>query len=279
MRPQPPLARVPGTGAEVLVRPDGTAVVRTAAGRFLRLQSLPPGLLGVLAQGSDGDDQALEYLNALRVELFSREAGDSEARWPTARKTVDLIGTGAVIDELAHVLSGWGVDAHRYITGDDLFSARQEDPGGEGLVIAYAASPAERTGWDRLDRLSQVGTAWLRAYCEGENCFVDPISLAVDDPSSEQVRRRRVAASLVPDELEAWQRAGSTDAAPLPSGARILLVGRILAVALAWAQQTDMLLDYRRTLWKFASATGTLSEHPVLAYPPPYVPDQPSTRQ
>ena len=80
--------------------------------------------------------------------------------------------------------------------------------------------------------------------------------------------RRRLATSFVPREFDAWQRA-SAAAAPPCLAARTLTAGRILTVALAWAQGSSALEGYRGTLWKLVPATGAISEHPVLAYDPP----------
>jgi hypothetical protein len=49
----------------------------------------------------------------------------------------------------------------------------------------------------------------------------------------------------------------------------MLTTSRILTLALAWAQGSASLTEYRSTLWKLVPATGTISEHPVLAYDPP----------
>ncbi|WP_210407097.1 hypothetical protein [Prauserella flavalba] len=281
---------MPATGAQVLIDFDGTAMVRTSAGRFLRLQAPPPGLWDVLTGASAGDEATAAYLAALQEEMTSREAADARHRWPVSRRTVGLLGSGAVIDELAQALGEWGVSTQRYATSAQLLATRHPGPEGEPvtgeggsvapvLVIAYADSPAERADWDRLDVLPGAGVAWLRAYREGGNCFVDPIGVTAEDPGSEQVRRRRLAASLVPGQLAAWQRAAPADGRPMPSSARIFLVGRILAVSLAWAQETALLEEYRQTLWKFVPATGTVSEHPVLGYAPPHVPDEPVIRR
>ncbi|PXY25826.1 hypothetical protein BAY59_19805 [Prauserella coralliicola] len=284
------VAHVPATGAHVLIDSDGAAMVRTSAGRFLRLQAPPPGLWDVLAGDSAGDEATAAYLAALQEEMASREAADAQHRWPASKRTVGLLGSGAVIDELAQALGDWEVSTQRYATSAQLLATGHPGPDGEpvnggggpvacDLVIAYADSGAERADWGRLDVLPGEGVAWLRAYREGENCFVDPIGVTAEDPGSEQVRRRRLAASLVPGQLAAWQRAAPADGRPIPSSARTFLVGRILAVALAWAQETALLEEYRQTLWTFVPATGTVSEHPVLGYAPPYVPDEPVIRR
>ncbi|MFD0802624.1 hypothetical protein ACFQZU_15035, partial [Streptomonospora algeriensis] len=73
-------------------------------------------------------------------------------------------------------------------------------------------------------------------------------------------------------ELAAWQRSASHAPPALPAAARILLLGRILTVALAWAQETDELARFRTTLWKYVSASATATEHTVLGYPEPFDP-------
>ncbi|MDA0565225.1 hypothetical protein LG943_12990 [Streptomonospora sp. S1-112] len=286
MTPEPHVARVPGSGADALVEHDGTGVVRTSAGAFLRLQHPPAGLADALTGAPAGDDESGAYAAKLTAEMAAREAADAERRWPAARRNVGLVGEGALIEALADALTGWGVAPARFPDGAALLAAPGADPAGGDLpdaaagdrpgaappwdlVIAYADTPAARAGWDALDSLPGHGAAWLRAYREGQVCFVDPISLSTDDPTAEQVRRRRLAASTVPRELDAWQRAAAGSAEELPTAARTLVAARILTVALAWAQRADTLETYRGTLWKLVAATGTLSEHPVLAYDPP----------
>ncbi|PDP87351.1 hypothetical protein CQJ94_12815 [Glycomyces fuscus] len=285
MPPEPSIARVPETGAHVIVDNGGTGVVRTSSGRFLRLVSPPPGLLEVLGGASNGDGDAAAYAEALRARMSAREEEEAQQRWPGPRRGVALVGGGPLVDAVADALTGWGVAVSRHTDGGSLLAAmdgaaddRRGDTGTAGsrgggvrpwgLVVAYADSPAERLGWDRLDALPNRGVAWLRAYREGENCFVDPICLDGDDPGSEQVYRRRLAASFVPRELDAWRHAAAA-AAPPSAAAHVLMTGRLLTLALAWAQGSEALGSYRGTLWKLVPATGTISEHPVLAYDPP----------
>ncbi|GAA1530839.1 MAG: hypothetical protein ACTMKZ_00665 [Brevibacterium aurantiacum] len=270
------LTEVPDTGASILLDHAGAGVARTASGRFLRLQSPPPRLVGTLAGTDEGTTQSREHAADLSAELQAREAADAQIRWPARRRQVVLIGTGEVPDDVAAALQQWEVCVTRHRNADEFDAARDQ---GSDLVIAYAAVPADRDAWAGLDRLPKAGTAWLRAYREGEICFVDPVSVTEDDPTSEHVRRRRLAASLVPEELAAWQAAAPTSNAPLPVAARAWCVARILSVAAAWAQDTPEVERYRRTLWKLVPATGTKSEHPVIAYPTPYAPDARATRR
>ncbi|GAA1456735.1 hypothetical protein NE857_18015 [Nocardiopsis exhalans] len=285
MPPEPSVSPVPGTGAHAIVDSAGTGVVRTSSGRFLRLVSPPDDLPDVLGGASSADGKTAAYAEALRAKVSAREEEDAQHRWPGPRREVALIGTGPLVDAVAEALTGWGAAVTRHTDGDALLdsidgaaASDRPDSGtaglrGEGtppwgLVIAYADSPAERLGWDRLDALPGQGVAWLRAYREGENCFVDPLSLDGDDPGAEQVYRRRLAASFVPRELDTWRRA-AVACAPPSAAAHTLMTGRLLTLALAWAQGADALEGYRGTLWKLVPATGTISEHPVLAYDPP----------
>ncbi|MDA2806058.1 hypothetical protein [Nocardiopsis suaedae] len=273
MTTDPRIARVPGSGADALLGRDGSGAVRTSSGRFLRLQNPAPGLIGALT-GEPGEDTGggdgaagAAYAERLAAEMAARETDDAERRWPGGRRDVALVGQGAPVDALAGALAEWGLSAARFPAAADLPADRAWD-----LVIAYADAPRERAGWDALDGLPERGAAWLRAYREGGVCFVDPIAVSAEDPTAEQVRRRRLAASPVPGDLDAWQRgaAASSDAPePLSSAASTLLAGRMLTVALAWAQRTDALEGYRGTLFKFVSANGALTEHPVLAYDAP----------
>ncbi|MBB6174915.1 hypothetical protein HNR23_004975 [Nocardiopsis mwathae] len=291
MTPPPPIARVPGSGAHVLIERDGTGVVRTSSGTFLRLRHPPAGLIDALTGSPTDDEETGAYAEKLTAEMAAREDGDAERRWPTARRNVALVGEGTQVEVLADALAEWGVSPTRFPDGAALLATAGGEPtgddrrdaaavGGHGptarpwdLVIAYADSPAQRARWDELDTLPGDGVAWLRGYREGEICYVDPIGVSSGDPAAEQVRRRRLAASPVPRELDAWQRATAASPEELSFAARTLLTGRMLTVALAWAQQADTLAGYRSTLWKLVATTGTLSEHPVLAYDAPPVID------
>ncbi|MGW5877227.1 hypothetical protein ACWFMI_11855 [Nocardiopsis terrae] len=295
MPPEPSIARVPGTGAHVIVDSGGAGVVRTSSGRFLRLVSPPPGLLDALGGVSGGDGEASAYAETLRVKMSTLEEEDARRRWPSPQREVALVGGGPPLDAVAEALTGWGAVVTRHTGGEALLASvdgaaddehrgsgttgpRREDAWPWGLVVAYADSPAERTGWDRLDELPGRGVAWLRAYREGENCFVDPICLDGDDPGAEQVYRRRLAASFVPRELDTWRHA-AVAAEPPSAAAQVLVTGRLLTLALAWAQGSDALVGYRGTLWKLVAATGTISEHPVLAYDPPSSVDRGARRR
>lgn len=247
---------VPGTGADVLLGPAGDGVVRTRSGRFLRLEDPPAGLADALAGGRAGDSAASEYADRLRTELAARECRDADERWPAERRGVRLIGAGETVDALTKALPGCAIDGR---------APRPQ------LVIAVAETPRERAHWAELDTYPARGVAWLRAYREGATCFVDPIAVTTDDPGSEQVRRRRLAASPVPRELAAWQRTVASAAAPLPVAARTLLLARVLTVALAWAQDAPALEAYRRTLWRLGTSSMTITEHSLLGYDEPPV--------
>ncbi|WP_198664104.1 hypothetical protein [Jiangella endophytica] len=245
----------------MLLEPAGGGVVRTPSGRFLRLQDPPPGLAAALAGGRVDDAAAAEYADLLTAELVAREGRDADRRWPAARRDVCLVGAGETVDALAEALSGWGIEP--VAGGPDGLAAPPR------LVIAVAETPRERAHWGELDTLPARGIAWLRGYREGETCFVDPLAVTTGDPGSEQVRRRRLAASSVPRELAVWQRAVASAPAPLPVAARTLLLARVLTVALAWAQDAPALDAFRRTLWKLVAPSMTITEHPVLGYDEP----------
>lgn len=281
---KPSLARVPGTGAHVLVDAQGTEVVRVSSGRFLRLQAPPSALLDVLAGIPGGDEGSVAYAERLRSVVASREDEEAQRRWPGMRRGVAVVGEGPIVDSTAEALAGWGVAVTRHPDPQALFDMLAEHDQSWSLVIAYADSPAERVGWERLDTLPGRGLAWLRAYREGENCFVDPICVSEDDPGAEQVSRRRRAASQAPRELLSWQgaagvagRAGTAE--PMSPAESTLLLGRLLTVALAWAQDSGTLGAYRATLWKLVPATGTISEHTVLSYEEPPAIDRGADRR
>ena len=99
------LTEVPDTGASILLDHAGAGVARTASGRFLRLQSPPPRLVGTLAGTDEGTTQSREHAADLSAELQAREAADAQIRWPARRRQVVLIGTGEVPDDVAAACS------------------------------------------------------------------------------------------------------------------------------------------------------------------------------
>ncbi|MBB4932795.1 hypothetical protein F4561_003615 [Lipingzhangella halophila] len=280
------LARLPGTGTDVLIDGDGTGSVRTLAGRFLRLRSPPPGLLDALAGTAGGEEASSAYADRLTEAMAARELDDAERRWPARRRDVVLVGDGPVLDALAEALGELGADITRQRGGTedaadgpapsavapDSEAAPEAGPERRRLVVAFAETPADRAEWAAFDSLPEHGTAWLGGYREGDNCFVDPIRLSADDPTARQVQKRRLAASPVPRELAAWQRSATHAPPELTAAARTLLIGRMLTVALAWAQESDDLTRFRSSLWKYVSASATATEHTVLGYPEPYDP-------
>lgn len=271
----PAIVALPGTDAHVLPAPDGSAVLRLSSGRFLRVQEPPPDLLGVLAGESRETDETDEYVQLLQHEIATRETADAETRWPPQQRTVGLVGQGPMIDAIAQALQGWDVDLQQFITPRQLLEDREQRQRNAdidySLVIAYADSPCERIDWNHLDELPQSGCAWLRAYREGQICFVDPLSTSGEDPGSEQVLRRRLAANPTPSLFSTWHEAVG-HAEPLTVSAQALLTGRLLTAAVTWTQAGEATGPLRSTLWKFVPATGRISEHTVLGYDAPYIP-------
>ncbi|GAB3474497.1 hypothetical protein [Nocardiopsis coralliicola] len=276
MHSEPSLARVPGTGAHALMTGADSGVVRSASGRFLQLHSPPPDLPEALRGAAVASEESAAYASRLRSAMAEREHGDAQRRWPAPRRRAAVVGAGPPADAVAETLSTWEVAVERHSDGAALLHAWDRAPGRAGppLVIAYADTPDQRAGWDRIDRAAHGGTAWLRAYREGETCFVDPLTAAAQDPGAGQVLRRRLAASPAPEAMDTWRRAAAA-APPLSGAAHLLLTARILTVALAWARDEDGLEAYRRTLWKLVPATGAITEHTVLAYDPPHIPEPP----
>lgn len=246
-------------GAHLITGADGRAVVRMRTGRFAVLGDKPVGLEDALSWTSFTEDER-DYLARLTAELEARDSADDHARWPRDRRTIGVLGAGRILDELTGILSLWGVHVIR-------FDADADPPRAATLVLAYADSAAERSAWHRFDDLPGRGVAWLRAYREGECLLIDPLSLSRADATSEQVSRRRVAASLSPLEVDAWQRSTTAPTAPLDTATCALAVARLLQMLLSWAQSSEALPALRRTLWKFVPATGAVTEHTVLAYP------------
>lgn len=276
-----PINRLPETGADVVATAEGAALVRTSAGRFLRAQDPPETLLNMLPETPPSGSEAALYLNRLSSEIASGEEQDSHARWPRSHRRIALIGSGPVLDELSCALEELGVKIHHFASTQGLVSSIESTFDGTrfSLMLAYAGSPQEHAEWTPLDVISQSGCAWLRAYREGEVYFVDPLSISPEDASSEQVTRRRLAASQTPGSLSLWRDQAPPPSTPEPATARILVVARLLSIALAWAQGAEEVANYRRTLWKLVSPTGTVSTHTVLGYQAPHRPDRSTVRR
>lgn len=255
-------------------------MVRTSAGQFLRVQDPPEELLDALRETPPSGSETALYLERFSSEIASREEQDGHSRWPRDHRRVALIGSGPVLDELSSALEELGVELHRFASAQGLMSSLEGTRDGTGfeLILAYADSPQEHAEWAPIDALSQSGCAWLRAYREGEVYFVDPLSMSPEDASSEQVTRRRLAASPTPGPLSLWRDQSPRPSTPEPASARILVVARLLGMALAWAQGADEVANYRRTLWKFVSPTGTVSTHTALGYQAPHRPDRSTVR-
>lgn len=250
---------LPDVAAHLVVDDAGRRRIRLRTGRFVALDAPPSGLEAAVA-GELADADTAAYLGRLRAEVNAREAEDSKRRWPAARRAVHVIGTGPVVEALGSACAAWGAR----ITRGASSAAPPEDA---AIVIAYADDARARRGWSALDELPERGIAWLRAYREGECVFVDPIAVDASDAASAHVDARRIAASTAPDLAEAWQRSAPCPAEPLDGAASALLLGRMLHVVLAWAQDDASLDRHRTTLWKLVPALGSTSEHTVLRYP------------
>lgn len=259
MDPEQRIIPLADHAAHLITGAAGHAVVRMRTGRFAVLSDTPDGLADALSWSSF-DESERQYVDRLTAEITARDRADHEARWPQDRRTICVLGAGSILDELIAILRLWGVHVTR-------LDADADPPRDAALVLAYAADAAERSRWRRFDELPERGVAWLRAYREGECLFIDPLALSAADATSEQVARRRVAASLAPSEVEAWQRRAAPSPAPVDAATRALAVARLLQILLAWAQRAEALPGLRRTLWKFVPATGVVTEHTVLAYP------------
>lgn len=270
---------LPGTDAHILSTSDGCPLLRLSSGKFLRIQDSPTGLVAALtaqpAGAASSNDEIERFLQVLRDEISTWEAVDAGSRWEAKRRNVTLVGHGPIVNELGAVLKNCNIDVGHFATAQDFLDTEPSQPPATRLhlVIAYADSPRQRADWDRLDALAKSGYAWLRAYREGQNCFVDPLSISAEDADSEQVLRRRIAANPTPSPFVTWHESVAS-AQALSSSERVLLVGRILSVALAWGQSADSVEELRRTLWKFVPATGRISEHSVLGYQRPYLPPE-----
>ncbi|MFF5625558.1 hypothetical protein [Microbacterium sp. LWH10-1.2] len=249
---------LPGTGAHLVSGADGRHRVRLRTGRLTLLDAPPDGLVAAIESAPDGE--AADYLHRLTGEVQTREAEDASRRWPTARRAVCLLGSDPILDDLGGALAAWGAAVTR-------LGAEEEPPQDAALVIAYADDARGRRRWLRHDQLPRRGVAWLRAHRDGECVLIEPLALDGDDPTSVQVATRRAAASSAPTATEAWHRAAPPASAPVDDATRVLVLGRLLQIAAAWAQDGPSLDRLRTTLWKLVPALGAVTEHTVLAYP------------
>ncbi|APE09228.1 hypothetical protein NXT08_02035 [Rhodococcus pyridinivorans] len=270
---------LPGAPGHLIASRDNTVTLRTTAGTLLQVQNPPTDLLPALQDPASATKTACTYVQRLNEEVAERDTADMQARWPEARRAVILTGTGPIADDTADALRTWGATPSRFATTQELSrdpilrdETCADDP---SLVISYADSPNERQHWGLLDAQRRPSVAWLRTYREGDVCFVDPLTLAAGDATADHVLRRRIAASLTPTAMTEWIH-NAPGATTVPDTyARAMTVSKVLTVALAWAQQAPTLTHHRHTLWKLVPATGRTTEHPILGYEPPYLPDQP----
>ena len=278
---------LPGNLGHVYSIADGSFVLRTAAGQFLTIDDPPPGLIAALrapalgiateiaAESAPEITTETDFAQRLISEARARHDTAAEARWPASRRGVIVVGEGLIVDAVAQALRDWGCELTLFPTADALDDdpafRDASDNAHDTLLISYADSAVERRAWSTRGQGFTDRLAWLRAYREGEVCFVDPLTVGAHDADAHQVLRRRVAASLSPTALTRWGEIGPRSPVP-DTYSRAMVVSRILTVALAWAQQRDDVDVFRRTLWKLVPLTGRATEHPVLGYPQPYGP-------
>ncbi|MCD2114437.1 hypothetical protein LQ384_25340 [Rhodococcus rhodochrous] len=268
-----------GAAGHLIASGDHTVTLRTTAGTLLQVQNPPTDLLSALHDPTSATKTACTYVQRLNEEVAERNTADMQARWPEARRAVILTGTGPIADDTADALRTWGATPTRFATTQELL----RDPvlrdetcvDNPKLVISYADSPNERKHWGLLEARRRPSVAWLRAYREGEVCFVDPLTLAAGDATADHVVRRRIAASLTPIAMTEWLHDAPSATTVPDTYARAMTVSKVLTVALAWAQQATTLTHHRHTLWKLVPATARTSEHPILGYELPHAPDRP----
>lgn len=253
---------LPSTGAHIVTVAEKAPLLRLRTGDHTAIGSPPPELHDLLDSSSAGAVGSA-YRDRLVSEVRERERADGERRWPSARRSIGVVGTGVLADEIVRVLAAWGA---RVTTGSSVTEWRDS----AALVISVSDGAKERCDHAALDDLLATGNARLRVYREGECVFVDPIALEVTDVTARQVSRRRIAASTVPDALDAWQGHGPAADQPVDSASVTLVAARVLTMTLSWARDDEALPRLRTTLWKLVPALGRVTEHPVLAYPAPY---------
>lgn len=265
MNPEPRITPLPATGAHIVTIDGEPPLLRLRTGRHTALDSPPSALHDELAAERDADPDDADssgYLARLTLEVQERERADEEHRWPAARRNVGLVGEGVLAEEIARVLEDWGARVTRTASAASVQAA--------ALIVSVADGADERRDRAVLDDLLAEGAAHLRVYREGECVFVDPLATGAADASAAHVSRRRIAASTAPAALDAWHRSGPASDLPLDSPTVALVTARVLAIAVAWAQDDDTLPRLRTMLWKLVPALGRVTEHPVIVYPAPH---------
>lgn len=177
------------------------------------LQAVRASLLAPQAGPLDGDAAALLGMlverGAVRAEGEPPVVGSQhecvvgDLPEPDAGK-IGIVGSGPVADALVRILGDRCVVLPSPPDGGAASSA-------SALVVC---SPQMRDSeWTALDRLCQsTGTAWHRAFVEGDSLIVGPFSAGGETVSYRDYRARRRAAAATVEELDSlWNHLDSDD--------------------------------------------------------------------
>ncbi|NGO72822.1 hypothetical protein [Streptomyces boncukensis] len=265
-----PTARIaPGV---VLVRTPGQGLaVRTADGEFLRIDTgdVPPEALVAhltSGRGEAGADPGLDRL--ARAFEEAGYAGDAASAPPLAGHTVHVLGDGRLTGPLTRCVRDAGGDVRT--AGPASVRALLADRRGQRerqAVVWCLADPVPDGLWAEADRLPAHGVGWLRCHREGRQVWLEPLSAAPGDVTSEHVRLRRLAATAAHRELAAyWAGHGTPDTGPAHTEASAALTAALLCADLvAWASGAPLVV--RRRLRRVDLRDLAVTTHPVLPVP------------
>lgn len=154
------------------------------------------------------------------------------------------------------------------------------------LRITIRTSPSDETPSEQHGRAEHrteehlIREDRLDVHAEGAQWFIHPLRTEDSDPTSAQVRRRRLAASPAHQALDSWWKLAGLDPRRhgpaeilhraihqlCPTGAA-LIAWHLTEIVESWGRGA---LDPRRSLTIVDSNTLEVSTHPVLAHPTPH---------
>lgn len=265
----------------VVSPPDRPLALRTPQGDVLRVQAdmdgMDASLLASLLAGQElAHQRATSTQRALAgrlsEELARRQLRHRQESWGQTRVLLVRTPLG---QDLAAALADRGADVEVVDADVVLEAVSQSRP---RVVVWADDTRPPHPGWAGLDALPVTGVGWLRAAREGDVVRVEPLALDPDDPTSEQVRGRRLAASPAAPELRAlWDVDGAGPVAahaPSPAARALVLhhVIEVLDAATATCRglrDEHRLAEHRRTLLRVDMVGLRTTSHSVLAYPRP----------
>lgn len=233
--PTPVWMTLPRRAGEICSVP-GETVIRTPDGRFLR---------AALDDVPDAD---------ARAELAARLRPSEQAE-----PTLVLLGGCAITTRLAGLLETLGLSVR----------TRTASPDGADADLLV------RVGLHEALDPAAAGCPVVDVRVEGALGLVHPVRLDAADPTSDQVDRRRLAASPAADHLQSWWDHGVNEP-DLDDVALAALCAWLVRIARAVgpAARSDDVDAVRNRLWLVDSETARVSTHVVLGFDEPAPPPE-----